>query len=58
MWSEPKVVSVKSVENVSDNVLKVAYEYLSEFEQFRTQYNNTLFKNSADTDLDDIPLEL
>jgi hypothetical protein len=56
-WSEPKVVSVKSVDNVSDDVLKTAYEYLSEFEQFRTQYNNSLFKNVATSD-DDIPLEL
>jgi len=56
-WSEPKVVSIKSVDSVSDEVLKVAYEYLSEFEQFRTQYNNSLFRNTSD-DLDDIPLEL
>lgn len=55
-WSEPKVVSVKSVDNVSDDVLKIAYEYLSEFEQFRTQYNNSLFKNTSSDD--DIPLEL
>jgi len=58
IWSEPKVVSVKSVEIVSDDVLKVAYEYLSEFERFRTQYNNSLFKNTTDSDLDDTPLEL
>jgi hypothetical protein len=58
MWSEPKILSVKSVENVSDDILKVAYEYLSEFEQFRAQYNNSLFKNTSDTDLDDLPLEL
>ena len=56
-WSEPKVVSIKSVDSVSDEVLKVAYEYLSEFEQFRTQYNNSLFRNTSD-DLNDIPLEL
>jgi uncharacterized HAD superfamily protein len=55
-WSEPKVVSVKSVDNVSNDVLKIAYEYLSEFEQFRTQYNNSLFKNTSSDD--DIPLEL
>jgi hypothetical protein len=58
MWSEPKVVSVKSVENVSDDILKIAYEYLAEFEEFRTKYNNALFRNQTDTDLDDIPLEL
>jgi len=56
MWSEPKVVSVKSVESVSDDVLKVAYEFLTEFEQFRNQYNNTLFKNASISD-DDTPLE-
>jgi len=56
-WSEPKVVSVKSADSVSDDVLKIAYEYLSEFEQFRTQYNNSLFKNASTSD-DDIPLEL
>jgi len=55
IWSEPKVVSVKSVDNVSDNILKTAYEFLSEFEQFRSQYNNSLFKNTSDTDLDDLP---
>ncbi len=57
-WSEPKVISVRTVDTVSDNVLKVAYEYLSEFEQFRTQYNNSLFRNTSDTGLDDLPLEL
>jgi hypothetical protein len=56
-WSEPKVVSIKNVDSVSDDVLKIAYEYLSEFEQFRTQYNNSLFKNASTSD-DDIPLEL
>jgi len=56
MWSEPKAVSVKSVENVSDDVLKVAYEFLTEFEQFRNQYNNLLFKNASISD-DDTPLE-
>jgi len=56
-WSEPKVLSIKSVESVSDNVLQSAYEFLSEFEQFRSQYNNLLFKNTSDTDLDEIPLE-
>jgi hypothetical protein len=57
-WSEPKIVAVRTVDSVSDAVLKTAYEFLSEFEQFRTQYNNSLFKNTSDTDLDDLPLEL
>jgi hypothetical protein len=57
-WSEPKIISIKTVDSVSDEVLKTAYEFLSEFEQFRTQYNNSLFKNTSDTDLDDTPLEL
>jgi hypothetical protein len=56
-WSEPKIVAVKSVDNVSDEVLKVAYEFLPEFEQFKSQYNNSLFKNTSDTDLDDLPPE-
>ena len=56
MWSEPKVVSIKSVDSVPNDVLKVAYEYLTEFEQFRTQYNNAVFKNTSASD--DIPLEL
>jgi len=56
-WSEPKVVSTKTVDGVSDEVLKVAYEYLSEFEQFRTRYNNTIFKNASTSD-NDIPVEL
>ncbi len=57
-WSEPKIVAVKSVDTVSDDVLKVAYEYLSEFEEFRNKYNSGVFRNTSDTDLDDIPLEL
>jgi hypothetical protein len=54
-WSEPKVIGVKSIENVDEVVLKVAYDYLSEFEQFRTKYNNSIFSNTQE---DDIPLEL
>jgi len=54
-WSEPKVIGMKSVDAVSDDVLKVAYEFLSEFEQFRTKYNNSVFSNAPE---DDIPLEL
>jgi hypothetical protein len=57
-WSEPKVVAVKTVDAVSDDVLKVAYEFLSEFEEFRNKYNSGVFKNTSDTDLDNIPLEL
>jgi hypothetical protein len=57
MWSEPKVVAVKSVENVDEKVLKIAYEFLSEFEQFRTKYNNSVF-SSPENDLDDVPIEL
>jgi hypothetical protein len=55
MWSEPKVVAVNTVDSVSDDVLKVAYEFLSEFEQFRTKYNNSVFSNASEGD---IPLEL
>jgi hypothetical protein len=54
-WSEPKVVAVNTVDSVSDDVLKVAYEFLSEFEQFRTKYNNSVFSNASEGD---IPLEL
>jgi len=57
-WSEPKIVAIKTVDAVSDDVLKVAYEFLSEFEEFRNKYNSGVFRNASDTDLDDIPLEL
>lgn len=55
IWAEPKVVGIKHVDNLSDDMLKVAYDYLTEFEQFRVKYNTTVFRKP---DNDDIPLEL
>ncbi len=58
IWSEPKVISVKSVDSVSDEVLKTAYEFLSEFQEFVSKYNSGVFRNTSNTDLDDAPFEL
>ena len=56
IWAEPKVVGVKSVDHISEDILKLAYEYLTEFEQFRIRYNSAVFRSqSADAD---IPIEL
>jgi len=52
VWAEPKVVSMKHVDNLSDDILKTAYEYLTEFEQFRVKYNSAVFRR---TDNDDLP---
>ncbi len=49
IWAEPKVVGLKHVDNLPDDVLKTAYEYLTEFEQFRVKYNTTVFRR------DDLP---
>jgi hypothetical protein len=52
IWAEPKVMSMKHVDNIPDNILKTAYEYLTEFEQFRVKYNSAVFRR---TDNDDLP---
>ena len=54
IWAEPKVISVKPLDNIPEDTLKLGYEYLSEFEQFRIKYNTTSFKSQTD----DIPIEL
>jgi hypothetical protein len=53
IWAEPKVVGVKHVDNVPDDVLKIAYDYLTEFEQFRVKYNSAVFRNASDNE--DLP---
>ncbi|MDM7320302.1 MAG: hypothetical protein P3W91_001070 [Fervidobacterium sp.] len=55
IWSEPKVVGAKSVEYVDEDILKFAYEYFTEFEQFIVKYNTTIFRSQ---NTDDIPVEL
>jgi len=55
LWAEPKVVGVKSVDHISDDVLKIAHEYLTEFEQFKVRYNTTVFRSQNS---DDMPIEL
>jgi len=51
IWAEPKVVGVKHVDNISDDILKTAYDYLTEFEQFRVKYNTSVFRRTEDEDL-------
>ena len=53
IWSEPKVIAIRNLEVLSENVLKVAHEYLVEWEQFRIKYNTSSFKQDQD-----IPIEL
>lgn len=57
VWCEPfiddKTQPPKRVEEVSDAVLKVAFDYLSEFEKYKAKFNSLTFKQD-----DDIPLEL
>lgn len=55
IWAEPKVMSVKSVDHISEDILKLAYEYLTEFEQYKFKYNTTVFMSQ---NADDIPVEL
>jgi hypothetical protein len=58
VWCEPvvddKTQPPKRVEEVSEDVLKLAFELLSEFEQYKAKFNSLTFKQ----DDDDIPLEL
>jgi hypothetical protein len=54
IWAEPKVVGVKHVDNLSDDILKIAYEYLTEFEQFRLKYNTTVFRKVSSDDLPEL----
>jgi hypothetical protein len=53
MWSEPKVMAIRNIEALSENILKLAHEYLVEWEQFRIKYNASSFKQD-----NDIPIEL
>jgi hypothetical protein len=57
VWCEPfvddKTQPPKRVEEVSDEVLKLALELLSEFEEYKNKVNSMAFKKD-----DDIPLEL
>ncbi len=56
VWCEPfvddKTQPPKRVEEVSDEVLKLAFELLSEFEEYKNKFNSLTFKQD-----DDIPLE-
>jgi len=54
-WSEPKITSIKNLEAVSENILKLAHEYLTVWESFRIQYNSFVFRKQEDGD---IPIEL
>ncbi len=57
VWCEPfvddKVQPPKRVEEVSEEVLKLAFELLSEFEEYKAKFNSLTFKQD-----DDIPVEL
>lgn len=58
VWCEPiiddKTQPPKRVEEVAEDVLKIAFDFLSEFEQYKTKFNSLTFKQ----DEDEIPLEL
>ncbi len=51
-WAEPKIVNIKNLDSVSENTLKIAYEYLTTWESFRVQYNSVIFKKQEDTSLE------
>jgi len=57
VWCEPfvddKTQPPKRVDEVSDEVLKIAFNLLSEFEEYKSKFNSLTFKQD-----DDIPLEL
>jgi len=57
VWCEPfvddKTQPPKRVEEVSEHVLKLAFEFLSEFEKYKTKFNSLTFKQD-----DEIPVEL
>ncbi len=56
VWCEPfvddKTQPPKRVEEVSEEVLKSAFELLSEFEEYKNKFNSLTFKQN-----DDIPIE-
>jgi hypothetical protein len=52
MWSEPKVMAIRNIEVLSENILKLAHEYLVEWEQFRIKYNASSFKQDNDISIE------